>query len=104
MVVLLRGLESVMHVATLPSKSLRHVHALKCSRPAPLVSLRCSVIITPSIRRHGGLHTRNVRALARGTPDEDSDDDLVDWEDEDDGLEIAEFDNVTITTDVENDG
>lgn len=93
-----------MHVAALPPPSLRHVHALICTRPTPLDSIRRPLILTPLIRQAAGLNPRNVRVLARVNPDEDSDEDLMDWEEDDDGLEIAEFDDVTITTDVEDNG
>lgn len=107
----LKGLEGVMHIAALSPHSLRHAacykkhkkYALICSLPALLDNTMSSLTMCP-ISEQPARRFRSVRALARASPDEDSDEDLMDWEEDEDGLEVEEFDNVTIKTGVEDGG
>jgi hypothetical protein len=110
----LRGPEGAMHMATLRPQTLQNMqmhadkehkkHARSCSCLALLGITRCSLKSTALAGLTARLQPRSVRALARVSNDEDSDEDLIDWEEDDDGLEVEEFENVTITTAVEDDG
>jgi len=106
----LKGLEGAMHIAALPSQSLRHAacykkhkkHARICSLPALLDSTRSYPMMGPRTEQPAERFC-SVRALAMASPDEDSDEDLVDWGEDDDGLDVEEFDNVTIRLDEKDD-
>jgi hypothetical protein len=107
----IKGLEGTMHIAALPPQSLRHAacykkhkkHVLICS-PRALLDNKMSYFNMGLRTEQPARRSYSVRTLARASPDEDSDEEFLDWEEDDDGLEVEEFDNVTIKNDVKDDG
>jgi hypothetical protein len=98
-----------MHVAVTPPSLHVNLHASQIKQHyianRPALHLNTSCALTTGLERISRSHTRSVRALARvSAGDEESEEDLADWEEDDDGLDVEEFENVTITTDLEDNG
>ncbi len=104
----LRGFEGAMHIATLPPKSLRNaMHGYKNQQQvgsALLDNTRRSLVMALMSRQPARVRSRSIRAFAGISADEDFDEDVADWEGDEDDLDVEEFDNVTITTDAQDDG